>query len=352
VTVQSNLPAAGALSASTVSLGVRARDSRQLAAKLAAARDHGLSRAWLYDSGRCIEAYAALGASVARFRDMSLGVAVTNFVTRHIVVLANALATSANLSDHGIRCVLGRGDSAVKFIGRKPQPVSEFERDLATLRALLAGDAVLVNGARYRLPEPPGTPVAVFVSADGPRMWDIAGRLADGALIGKSAFPGHLARAVPAIREAEAGAGRPAGSVQICAWVHCAGAAERETAIDWLWPEVGRSVLHALRTGHRTVPPGERQEITQLALRQDSEFLLSARLRELFGDEILDDYTVVGTYGQCRSKLEELAGTDGVNEVAINVYPVAPDSGVSGPLGAILSGETPDDGASRAGTMM
>jgi alkanesulfonate monooxygenase SsuD/methylene tetrahydromethanopterin reductase-like flavin-dependent oxidoreductase (luciferase family) len=305
--------------------------------KLGAARDHDLAGAWLYDSGRCIEAYTALGAAVTEFRDVLMGVAVTNLVTRHIVVLANALATAANLSDHGIRCVLGRGDSAVKFIGRKPQPVSDFEADLRTLRSLLAGQTVALGGTRYRLPEPPAKNITIFVSADGPRMWSIAGRLADGALIGKSTFPGHLERAVAAIRQAAAEAGRLPDAVQVCAWVHSSAAADRETAVNGLWPEVGRSVLHAVRSGYRSVSPQDRQELAELSLRQDSEFVLSARLRQLLGDEILDDYTVVDSYEQCHRKLETLLATDGVTEVAANIYPATPDVSVSETLQAILA---------------
>lgn len=327
----------GTLPASSLSLGVRARDTAQLRAKLDAASELGLTGAWLYDSGRCIEAYAALGAAVARYPDLTLGIAVTNFVTRHIVVLANALATAANLSDRGVRVVLGRGDSAVKFIGRKPQPVAEFEADLRTLRGLLAGETVPVGGAGYRLPEPPAKEVAVYVSADGPRMWGIAGRLADGALIGKSTFPGHLERAVPAIQQAAADAGRAPAAVPVCAWVHGSAAADRESAVDGLWPEVGRSVMHAVRTGYREVPDATRRELAGIALRQDKEFELSARLRDLFGDEILDDYTVVGTYGQCHQRLRGLLAASGVSEVAVNVYPATPQAGVSDTLAKILA---------------
>jgi alkanesulfonate monooxygenase SsuD/methylene tetrahydromethanopterin reductase-like flavin-dependent oxidoreductase (luciferase family) len=327
----------GAVPRDALSFGVRARSTAQLKEKLTAASGQSLTGAWLYDSGRCIEAYSALGAAVAEFPGLTLGIAVTNFVTRHIVVLANALATAANLADREIRCVLGRGDSAVKFIGRKPQPISEFESDLRVLKDLLAGRTVTVGAARYTLPEPPARPVVVFVSADGPRMWHLAGRLADGALIGKAAFPGHLERAVAAIRQSATAIGRVPESVPVCAWVHGAAAADRASAVDSLWPEVGRSVLHAIRTGYRTVSDEERRAIAELALRQDAEFELSARLRRLLGDDILDSYTVVGTYKQVHDRLSSLLSIEGVTEVAVNLYPATPESGLHSELGAVLS---------------
>jgi alkanesulfonate monooxygenase SsuD/methylene tetrahydromethanopterin reductase-like flavin-dependent oxidoreductase (luciferase family) len=123
----------------------------------------------------------------------------------------------------------------------------------------------------------------------------------------------------------------------VCAWVHGSAAADRESAVDGLWPEVGRSVMHAVRTGYRDVPDATKRELAGIALRQDKEFELSARLRDLFGDEILDDYTVVGTYDQCHRRLRGLLAASGVTEAAVNVYPATPQASVSETLAKILA---------------
>jgi 5,10-methylenetetrahydromethanopterin reductase len=258
-------------------------------------------------------------------------------VTRHIVVIANAVATAANISGRGVRIVVGRGDSAVKFIGRAAQPVAAFEADLRILRDLLAGERVSLPNASYRLPEPPVRKADIYVAADGPRMWRLAGRLADGVLVGKSTFPGHLERAVSAVGEAAREAGRSPDAVPVIAWVHGSAAADRESAVDGLWPEVGRSVMHAVRSGRREVPEAVRAELIETALRQDKEFELSARLRGLLGDDILDDYTVVGTYEQCRDRLAGLLAVDGVAEVAVNPYPPGPGTGVGDMLRQVIA---------------
>jgi alkanesulfonate monooxygenase SsuD/methylene tetrahydromethanopterin reductase-like flavin-dependent oxidoreductase (luciferase family) len=157
--------------------------------------------------------------------------------------------------------------------------------------------------------------------------------------VGKSTFPDHLERAVGAIRKAAQGAGRSPDEVPVIAWVHGSAAADRESAVSGLWPEVGRSVMHAVRSGRREVPDAVRRELTELALRQDKEFELSARLRALFGDDILDDYTVVGTYGQCHRRLASLIGTDGVAEVAVNPYPASPGTGISDMLRKVMTAQ-------------
>ena len=57
-----------------------------------------------------------------------LGHFVTNPGTRDPTVLASAYATLHDLSNGRMAMGIGRGDSAVRYIGRQPMKVAEFER--------------------------------------------------------------------------------------------------------------------------------------------------------------------------------------------------------------------------------
>ena len=52
---------------------------------------------------------------------------VTNPGTREPTVLASAYATLHDISDGRMIMGIGRGDSAVRYIGRQPVKVAEFE---------------------------------------------------------------------------------------------------------------------------------------------------------------------------------------------------------------------------------
>jgi 5,10-methylenetetrahydromethanopterin reductase len=93
-------------------------------------------------------------------------------------------------------------------------PAKQMEEYLQVLVPLLQGKPAAFQGDLYRvnagLQVPDGTPVPTLVAALGPRMLEIAGRLADGTatwMTGRQTLAEHT---VPTITRAAADAGRPA----------------------------------------------------------------------------------------------------------------------------------------------
>jgi 5,10-methylenetetrahydromethanopterin reductase len=110
------------------------------------------------------------------------GPRVTNPVTRHLAILANAMASINALS--GGRAVLGigSGDSAVYQVGLRPARLAEFEAALVALRNLFENRAAEYKGKTFRL-EWPVSKCPIFVAACGPKTLELAGRLGDGVII-------------------------------------------------------------------------------------------------------------------------------------------------------------------------
>ena len=86
--------------------------------------------------------WVQMGAWARESSRLLLSPGVTNPLTRNLAVTAASAATLQVLS-HG-RAVLGigRGDSALAYLGMAPVPIARFERDLATLQTLLSGGEV------------------------------------------------------------------------------------------------------------------------------------------------------------------------------------------------------------------
>src|SRR5205823_11484419 len=85
----------------------------------------GVGRLWVIDSQLAMkDVYAGLVVAALNTTKMGLGTGVTNAVTRHPTVTANAISAIDELS-HG-RAILGlrAGDSALYGIGLKPPPVA------------------------------------------------------------------------------------------------------------------------------------------------------------------------------------------------------------------------------------
>src|ERR1700730_3890193 len=88
---------------------------------------------------------ATAGSVTSRLR---LGPGVTNPVTRHLAVTASAAATLQAETAGRATLGIGRADSALTQIGRRPLPVPEFERALEMLQGYLRAEEVELDGTR------------------------------------------------------------------------------------------------------------------------------------------------------------------------------------------------------------
>ena len=153
------------------------------------------------------DAYVALAVAAQSTSRIRLGPAVTNPVTRHPVVTANAMATLDRLSGGRAFMGLGAGDSAVFTLGLRPARLAELERTARDLQALTAGRRVVreghpgqLKGASRQLP--------IYLAADGPRAHQLAGRVADGAFIGSGLTAPEVATSRAEIAAGARAAGR------------------------------------------------------------------------------------------------------------------------------------------------
>ncbi len=94
--------------------------------------------------------YVLMGAWALATARLKLSTGVTNPLTRNLAVTATAAATLHAIS--GGRAVLGigRGDSALAYLGYAPVDVAQFEQSLQVLQTLLAGGTVSFAALKSR----------------------------------------------------------------------------------------------------------------------------------------------------------------------------------------------------------
>ena len=158
------------------------------------------------------DVFAALGIAAHVTERITLATGATNPATRHPAVVASAIATIQTES-HG-RAVLGiaRGDSALAYIGRPPMPLPEFAAALAQVRAYLAGESVDCAGYASQIQwlGQPGEPrVRLSVAATGPKVIQIAARLADAITFSVGANPDRLRAGMALASQTRAALGLP-----------------------------------------------------------------------------------------------------------------------------------------------
>ena len=132
----------------------------------------GFDYAWFFDSHVLWrDLYPQMAVAIENTRRLRFGPCVTNPMTREWSVAASLFAAMAVQSEGRFDMGVGRGDSAVRVIGKRPATVARLEAFCHAMKALVRGEAVDYEGA----PEPVqfdwtgGYEMPVWVAAYGPR---------------------------------------------------------------------------------------------------------------------------------------------------------------------------------------
>ncbi len=132
-------------------------------------------------SGR--DVFLTLALAAQRTTRLTLYPATTNPVTRHPMVLASLAHSLEEIAPERIRLTVGPGYLAVGNIGRPRATVEAMRQAILTIRRLLSGEQEEFNGVKTRLRNVSEKPTPVLMTAAGPRMVELAGEVADGALL-------------------------------------------------------------------------------------------------------------------------------------------------------------------------
>ena len=146
----------------------------------------GFDYAWFFDSHVLWrDLYPQMAVAIEHTRKLRFGPCVTNPAIRDWSVAASLFAAMAVQSDGRFDMGVGRGDSSVRVIGKRPATVARLEEFCIAMKALVRGEQVAYEDA----PEPVrfdwtgGYEMPVWVAAYGPRALAAAGRVGDGLIV-------------------------------------------------------------------------------------------------------------------------------------------------------------------------
>jgi len=129
------------------------------------------------------DTFVVLGQAAVNTSRLTLFPAVTNPFTRHASVLASAIQTVEELAPGRVKFVIGTGYTSASTIGRKPATLAEMRACIGAVRALLAGETVDFDGTSGRLGYASKRRIPLVMAASGPKAIELAGEIADGALL-------------------------------------------------------------------------------------------------------------------------------------------------------------------------
>ncbi|MFF3981674.1 TIGR03842 family LLM class F420-dependent oxidoreductase [Streptomyces sp. NPDC001828] len=287
------------------------------------AERNGFRYGWTFDSAVLWqEPFVIYSQILANTRRLTVGPMVTNPGTRTWEVTASTFATLNDMYGNRTVCGIGRGDSAMRVAGRKPNTLARLGEAIGVIRDLAEGREADVDGQSLRLPWVKDGKLPVWMAAYGPKALALAGQKADGFIL-QLADPFLTEWMVKAVREAAAGAGRDPESITICvaapAYVGDDLAHAREQC-RWFGGMVGNHVADLVaRYGEHSglVPEALTEYIKQ---RQGYDYSHHGRTGNpdtaFVPDEIVDRFCLLGTAEQHIAKLKELKAL-GVDQFAV-----------------------------------
>ncbi len=297
-----------------ISLGVSPREPLSRTAELARAVDErGFEALWYIDFQIGMkDVYAVMNLAAQATDSVHIGSAVTNIVTRHPTVTANATAALDELSEGRAMLGLGAGWSAVLAAGGVPSKLGELRTGIEEFRMLFSGEAVELYGTQVQLATATRQ-IPIYTAVSQPGMLRMAGEVCDGAILMGAADPEFCQWQLEFIHEGLEKAGRSRDELTIDLMVTMSIDEDETKALSDVraWATSQAATFHPWKR----MPEAWEKYRPEFARAADAYHLvehlsLQAGHKELLSDEFVKSVALVGDVDTCVARLRELWALD------------------------------------------
>ncbi|MEM9562793.1 MAG: LLM class flavin-dependent oxidoreductase [Actinomycetota bacterium] len=310
------------------------RDPERFVASVVEAERAGVGHAFLPVNPLALwDPYVLMSLAAGPTSTIGFGPLLETPQLRSPAVAAGSIATLAAVSEGRAMLTWGVGDTAVRWLGRRPARVTELEQAVTDSRALLAGDGLDVGATRpARLRH--ASPTPVWVAASGPRTLRAAGRSADGVFVRVGTHPANIEASLAAIRDGAADVGRDPDEIAVGLIVHTCRSQD---------PDEIRAITRAMAAGFYEYAPAlfdqpgfewngpSPDELKQRHglwpdFHHAADLVTAGGLVDFLPDEVADSFSFAGTAIDVAAQIRDLANR--VPEASIVVpHPVPNPAG-------------------------
>ena len=280
------------------------------------AEERGFSAVWQAESRLVREATVPMAAFLSVTDRIKVGSGVVNNWTRNPALLASTFATLDDLAPD--RVILGIGawwDPLARKVGiERARPLTAMRETIMAVRALLGdehvtfdGDFVHLDGVEldYVHQERRAKNVPIYLGATGMKMMELAGEIADGALLNYLVSPAYNRTALEHLERGARTAGRTLDDVDRPQLVVCSLDEDRDRALDaarlLVTQYLGQQPHIMAASGVPTELLDEIGRVMTWPATLD-EVRTAAKL---VPDEVVQMITASGTPDECRAKVAE-----------------------------------------------
>ena len=276
------------------------------------AEDAGFRYAWTFDSTVLWqEPFVIYSQILGATTGLTVGPMVTNPLTRNVSVTASAFATLNEMFGNRTVCGIGRGDSALRVVGRPPASLATLSRAMRHIKDLAEGREVDLGHGPVRLPWVRESRLPMWMAGYGPKALAMVGAESDGFIL-QTADPDIARWTIGEVREAAREAGRDPDALEFCvaapAYVGDDLAHQREQ-LRWFGGMVGNHVAD-LVARYGTSGPVPHQLTDYIAGRNGYDYSHHGRAdnpsTDFVPDSIVDRFCLLGPVAAHIDRLLEL----------------------------------------------
>ncbi|MCC7553227.1 MAG: 5,10-methylenetetrahydromethanopterin reductase [Methanobacteriaceae archaeon] len=274
------------------------------------AEDVGFEYAWITDHYNNKNVYETLALIAKETETIKIGPGVTNPYVRSPAISASAIATIDEISNGRSTFGIGPGDKATFDALGIPweKPVTTVKNAIADVRTLTAGEKT-EQGAQLGGVKAIQEEIPMYMGAQGPKMLETAGEVADGVLINAS-NPKDYEAAVPLIKKGLDSAGKTVADFDVAAYTATSIGEDSDKAKG-----AAKIVVAFIAAGspppvmaRHGLPEGTEKKIGDLIGKGDFGGAIGA-----IDDDLLEAFSVCGTPDEIIPKVEGL-GKMGVTQ--------------------------------------
>jgi 5,10-methylenetetrahydromethanopterin reductase len=270
----------------------------------------GFDSAWIADVQMSMkDCYTALPLCAVNTSDILLATGVTNPITRHPSTIACSFTALNEVSNGRAVIGLGSGWTAVHQVGLKPSKIKNLEVSINNIHAMCEGKEVEgPHGDPYRLVTATGR-IPIFVAANQPKILQMVGRVADGAILMGGANVDFTGWQIDQVRKGAEEVGRDFNEIEIHLWAAISMNEDRDMARDdvshWAASQAESFATWKMRPDF--MAPFEEDFDRAHAAYDKLEHMSShSSHKTTVSPEFIDWVSLVGTPDDCLENIKEL----------------------------------------------
>ena len=275
------------------------------------------------------DVFVTLAADALNTERVQLGPCVSDPFSRIPAMLAVAMASLDELSGGRAVLTLGAGGSGFTQLHLERKHVNEALREaMLMIRALFSGEAVTYEGKLFKLTSAQlkfatRRDLPIYLATRSPMNLELAGEVADGALIATYVSKEQLEFAIERIRAGAERAGRKLEDIKLISWVYTSISDDGQQAVENVRPFVTQALVNTSPEAYRTIFEGFDKELPSFLSKireMGREGLeVAYKDRTYLTDAVIQRFSVAGTADDCIRKIREITSL-GIDEIWLRCF--------------------------------